>query len=345
MALGTTNITTAAVNTELGSPFTTPRTVKGLCSYPMNPYSFYGPWTMTTDSAKDASIQYSTTDYRLGDFRSYNHTSSTPSAAGNFTHNWGPGGTTTDITIVSLPVSLNVLDCDSAATYIRYNAYLSIADRAAQTSLYDSDTNLASFYAITPLTGHIRTQSSRIDSTHIDTFTGMSTAGLTTPNDYIYLDTFFSNSSGTRLVNLGSVSGGYTTITMHERQNPTITGGANVTAPSGWTAAWPIIHSASTPVCTDSILTETNGDTTYAFYLAIQGIDGAATKVRQVTSCNVDLKVDGSTQRISTGTALGYTSKTSFSGSLIISGGNFSYDEAWTVEVSNITYGAGETTC
>ena len=106
MALGSTNISTGAVNTELGSPYTTPRLIKNLCTYTsMNPFSFGTPgyWDIGATGDKfifwqlprgtgytDPRGTYNGTDkesYHLGDFRYYNHSAITPYC--NF-----PAGTT-----------------------------------------------------------------------------------------------------------------------------------------------------------------------------------------------------------------------------------------------------------
>lgn len=102
MALGATNISTAAVNTELGSPYgpTATRTIKDLCTYAsINPCSFGRPgyWDVggTADkfifyqaprgvSFTDPRGSYNGTDkevYHLGDFRYYNHSAITPYAS------------------------------------------------------------------------------------------------------------------------------------------------------------------------------------------------------------------------------------------------------------------------
>ena len=97
MALGATNISTAAVNTELGSPYTTPRVIKNLCTHAnVNPCSFGRPgvWDIGVTADKfifyqvargigytDPRGTYNGTDkevYHLGDFRYYNHSAIVP---------------------------------------------------------------------------------------------------------------------------------------------------------------------------------------------------------------------------------------------------------------------------
>lgn len=323
MALAANNITVRLVNTELGAPFgATPNdiTVKDICAYAsQNAYSFYGPWTLATDGSKNVTISYGANDYRLGDFRSYNHSAATPAAANNFTQNWGPGGTTFDLTIVSFPYELNVLDADSNAIYITYNAYLSSANRAAETSRHDRDINSALFTDIsgTKLADHIRDQDDRIHSTHIDTFVGMAIGGLSTPNDIIYLDTYLSDASGNRLVNLGSVSGGYTEITTHERQPPEIFASGNISGPpSGYTVIYPVLAATSGNCLDDSPLSGgTVGTTNISFYFGFHGIYGSDTRAVEATSVTIQIEYDGETKNVVLGT-VSHTAKSSVSTTL-----------------------------
>jgi hypothetical protein len=97
MALGTTNISTAVVNTELGSPYTTPRLVSDLCTHAnVQKWSRYKPGYFYPEATSDKFIWYQVPrgsgyidprgtnsddggnkeSYRLGDFRGYNHTAS-----------------------------------------------------------------------------------------------------------------------------------------------------------------------------------------------------------------------------------------------------------------------------
>ena len=307
MALTANNITTRGVNIELGSPFgVNDLTVKALCEYAsQNPLSFYGPWPLSVNANKDPIISYGTNNHKLGDFRSYNHAAAS-TGANNFTQNWGPAGTSFDLTIATLAGELNVLNCDSSAQYITYNAYLSSANRAAETSRHDQDINSILFNTITALTGHIRTQTQKIHSVHIDTFVCMATAGLSTPNDIIYMDTFFSNISGTRLVNLGSVSGGYTDITTHERQDPEIYATGNISSPpSGYTALFPVLAASNGNCLDDSPLAFYSGgigDPDIDFYFGFHGIYGTETRAVEATSVTIQIEYDGETKNVVLGT-------------------------------------------
>lgn len=343
MALAANNITVRLVNTELGSPFgATPNdiTVKDVCSYAsQNPLSFYGPWTLGVDANKNPIINYGSNNYRLGDFRSYNHAAASQ-AANNFTQYWGPGGTEFDLTIVCLPGELNVLDADPNAIYITYNAYLSSANRAAETSRHDRDINSALFTDIsgTKLANHIRNQDDKIHATHIDTFVGMQISGLSTPNDIIYLDTYFSDISGNRLVNLGSVAGGYTDITTHERQPPEIFASGNISSPpSGYTVIYPVLAASSGRCLDDDPLAGgTIGTTTIAFYFGFHGIYGSETRSVEATSVTIRITYDGETKDVVLGT-VDHNAKSSVSTSLPGSK-TWAYDKDATISVVAATF-------
>ena len=365
MALGNNNISLTAVYAELAgssSPMpaiTTPSKpwpLSTLCAVSgQSPYSFYGTGSLGVDSNKNLVWTAPASNYKLGDFRSYNHAAAILAPPNNFTQYYTAGASSIDVVMASFPYECNILFADSGAVYITYNAYTTTAYRAAAwsspaTNRYDTATNSALFNTITALAGHTRTQTQKIHSTHVDTFTAFDLTGITsTPDQILYFEVFFSNISGTRLISFGNAaSGGYYQITFHEYQDPTLEGGANVTpAPSGYTAIWPAVGSASTPVCIDTFQTYSNVDTTYDVWLSMRGVYGGGQRVHEVTSCDVALKVGGSSATIATGVSLGYSSKTRFQGTIPggLSGGNFSYDEVWTVEVSNVTWGSNYSTC
>jgi len=134
----------------------------------------------------------------------------------------------------------------------------------------------------------------------------MATAGLSTPNDIIYMDTFFSNISGTRLVNLGSVSGGYTDITTHERQDPEIYATGNISSPpSGYTALFPVLAASNGNCLDDSPLAFYSGgigDPDIDFYFGFHGIYGTETRAVEATSVTIQIEYDGETKNVVLGT-------------------------------------------
>jgi hypothetical protein len=126
----------------------------------------------------------------------------------------------------------------------------------------------------------------------------MATAGLSTPNDIIYLDTYFSDISGNRLVNLGSVSGGYTDITTHERQDPEIYTTGNISSPpSGYTVIFGALAVTSGNCLDDDPLPGgTIGTTGISFYFGFLGIYGVETRAVEATSVTIRIAYDGETK-------------------------------------------------
>jgi hypothetical protein len=343
MALAANNITPRKANTELGSPFgTTPSnlSVSDVVGYAtQNKFSFYGPGVLSTDANKDMVLTVPTSNYKLGDFRSYNNSAATPAAFTNFQHNY-TGTSPVNITLVSLPAEMNVLAADSSATYITYNAYLTTKARSGESSRFDQDINPALFTTITPLTGHSRNQSSKIHATHVDTFVGMTTSTLSKPDDYIYMDTFFSNVSGTRLVNLGSVAGGYSQLTMHQQQNPWVDSVGTCVSRSGYTGSHTEINNvASSCTGADVPLSLTNKN--YSFYLRAVGISTGLYNINP-TNCTVRIRHyedDGTTIRETitlTGQNLNTFSKNGkqFSGTLT---NQPTYDEFLKVDITVVS--------
>jgi len=360
MTLPSSSLSISAIQTELGLTPGTSATWTYLTSYSgINTWARLAPGALSVDSNKATVVTPPASNMKIGDFRLYNNASNTPSISGPSTLNY-LGTTTITVTYGYLPEAMNIWSYAVPGDYLTTKYYKTSANRLAETSYLTPTVAGANTYTMTystsaPPTGHSRTSSQVVGSTqgpHQFIIKSTDVAGFTTPNQIIYADSYISDSyvSGqNRKIDLGSsISAGYTQFTCHQQQLPTLTGGAFVTPPpSGYTAIWPAINSSSSPVCTDTTLTESNGQTTYDFYLSMFGVYGAGTRVQEVTSCNVSLKVGGSSATIATGVTLGYSSKTHFTGSIPggLSGGAFNYDEAWTVEVSSVTWGSNYTVC
>lgn len=348
MSLPTSNITMTAVNTELSSPYSpaTNMLLSVLAPHANagNIASFYGTGVLAVDASKNVYWIAPTNNYKLGDFRGYNATATMPAASNNFTQNWGPGGSSVSMTMTSLPQTFNVLFVDSGATRIYYKAYLSTANRTAETSVYDSQLSSVLFNSITALTGHTRSQTQQIQHPHVQAFNPFDTSGLVTPNDYVYMDTFFANVGGSRVVNFGdAIANGYTTITMHEYQNPYVDGSGTISSPpAGYTVAYPVVYSTSA-ACSDSNVTQTYGSTSYSFYVGIHGIYGVNTRSMRATSATVTLTIGGTPQVVYSG-VISNSSKTLCSGTL--SGGRtWGYDEIGYVTISVSSWHSSYTTC
>lgn len=140
MALGATSISTAAVNTELGSPYgaTTSRTIKNLCTHAnVNPCSYGRPGYWDIGATADKFIFYqaprglTSTDprgtyngsdkevYHLGDFRYYNNSAITPYAG--FPSSTIEYGSTTTTANGSITVYVGEMDWAQPGTPAHYH--------------------------------------------------------------------------------------------------------------------------------------------------------------------------------------------------------------------------------
>lgn len=348
MALLGTNISTAVVQSELGITPSTPRTLSGLCGYAQSRWSFYACGSLSVDANKTIVWTAPTSDYKLGDFRYYNHSASVPAGPGNSNLYWGPSGTTTDLTLVSFPQDLNVLYANSAARYITYKAYTSSFLRLTEGTTHDSQTNTLSFGTISQLSGHTRTQTEKLNGTYIDTWTGFSMSGLSDP-DTIYFDAYLSDVSGNRLVNLGSSkSGGYFEIVFTKNVQPYITAGSVLaTNPSGtWTASIPQIGTSSTP-CGSSNITAPSSGNTLQFYLNTLSIQSGGNYAYNITNCTVTVTYDGASKTVYTG-ALRTTSpfyNKQYINSTLPTGKSWQYNKVATIDITSETWGTSNILC
>lgn len=349
MAHALNNASHTSACAELGITRGNDRTNSSLVRHAsVTPWSFYRPGALSISAGKFITRVAGSNNDKLGDFRGYDHGALTPYLYDGYSGGlyYGPGGTSFTFTTIVYLEQLNVREVTSGSVpYIIIKYYPTSGDRTAGTNVIKTLSTLVSETAVTPPAGHTNNQTAKPASASQiinDTFL---VADIPAGN-IVYLDVYIGNNGGSTVYGrFGTViADSYDEITIIENLNPTLNGGGNVSPPPSWTTAFPIIHSASTPVCTDSILTQTNGATTYSFYLAMRGVDGIVQRIRRVTSCTVSLKVGGVSATIATGQALGWTSKTLISGTIPagLSGGNFSYNEVWTVEVSAITWGTQE---
>jgi len=139
MAHGNNNVTTTSVAAELG--ITPIRKVSLLAKYAsQNENAFFKGIGLIPNATTNLPELYDFgSDYKLGDFRSYNNASSAPSGLEGVIHKWGPGGTLTDLVNVPIfPQLLNVKESEyySSATtdYYTVDLYTSSSDRAAKTN-------------------------------------------------------------------------------------------------------------------------------------------------------------------------------------------------------------------
>jgi len=242
-----------------------------------NPFSLFGPWGLKVNATtKCAEVDVGTSADKLGDFRGYNHDAALPTPPTNFTHSWGPTGTTTNITMTSTIPEFNVLEANSLADYIRYNAYDSSAKRLAAvsspaTNRYDTSEEAWLTSTVTPPTGHTRTATTRPQSTHVGTFTGFSTSGLS-GDQVFYFDMYFADGgSDTRLVSLSNTTGkGYFEVTLHQRVTPYADSAGTAPSRSGYTGSHIEVNNTASS-CTGADVNQTFGSTAYSFYVRVVG--------------------------------------------------------------------------
>jgi hypothetical protein len=117
--------------------------------------------------------------------------------------------TTTTANIEWYPEDLNIKSFLVSGDYVTFKFYQSSANRIAETGAVHTFTAPITYSTITPLAGHTRTTTQKPSATQTVTVTGIPITYAT-----LYMDTYISNASGTRLINLGTKANGYTTITI-----------------------------------------------------------------------------------------------------------------------------------
>jgi len=352
MAHALNNCSHTSVCAELGITRGNDRTQTSLTRHAsINKWSFYRSGSISANaSTKLIELTAPSSNDKLGNFRGYNHSANTPYLFDGYSGGlyYGPGGTSFTFTTIVYLEELNVRELTSGSVpYIIIKYYPTSTDRTNGTNVIKTTSTLVSETSVTPPVGHSNNQTAKPASasqTINDTFNVVDIPAGNT----VYLDVYIGNNGGSTVYGRfgSSISDSYDNVTIYENSNPTLEGGGNISSPpSGWTALWPIINSASSPICTDAILTQSNGQTTYDFYVAARGIFGVTARVLAVTSCTVYLRYGGVSYSIATSQALnGTSSKTRLQGT-IPSSQNFSYNEAWTVEISVNTWGSAYTNC
>ena len=327
MALGLTNITISDVKTEIGSSSNSVSALVGATG--LNKYSFYAPGSLNVDGSYNVTLTPPTSNYKLGDFRSYNDSALTPLAQVDYTQNWGPGAGAFNFTVSWFPQNMNIKAFVIPGDYVTMNFYANETNRTNEAGLLKQEVTLITYNAITPLAGHTRQVSQQAYSTQAPiTINNFPDGGLSDPDTSIYMETFISDLAGNRKINLGIRENNYTTIKFHKNQIPYIYGGGNVPSPPfGWTAIFPEVSISSTPVCSfASQLDMTFGSSTIDFYIVARGIYGLQEKIIDVTDCSVMLTIDGSTQKLYQG-AISYSAGEHIDTTLTISGGTWAYGD------------------
>ena len=357
MTLPTTNISVNAIAAELGITQSVSRTWTYLTSYSgINKYARFAPGALSVDGSKNTVVTPPASNMKLGDFRSYNHASNTPSLSPPSQLNYGPGAGNISVVIGFLVETMNVWSYADPADVSSYKLYDNATDRGNEANPYQhtgldsiSITSL-SFSTVPPPTGHSRTSDKVAGGTQPSSAKSFnsSTNGFSPPNQTVYGDGFLGAfTTGARKINMAdAVSDGYFTFVAHENQAPYVTATGNITpaptTPGTWTAAWIAVHTNSTSCDFTSQITQTWNGTTYSFYIKILGIYSSSDYRINTTDCNVYLTHDGGKQLIHSG-ALSENG-IQVSGTLDASN-TWSYDEIGYVTIEDVVWGTNDTVC
>jgi hypothetical protein len=339
MALGTTNITTTLVKNLIGSAFNSVANLVGAAG--LNPYSYYAPGQLGVDANKNIVLTPPTASFKLGDFRSYDHSAVKPGIFSPANHAWGPGGSTCSFTMLYNLETLNLYAFTERGDYVTMDFYASSANRSAGTNRRHRQMFTIPVTGDTPLPGHSRQSAYKVNTSGWIpcTITNFDTSWLSADTN-IYVETYISDMSNNRKINFGtSLSDGYSDLILHQYGEPYLYGkNTNVpTPPSGYTTIFPAVYAYPTPICSyGATLEQTFNGTTYAFYLDAKGIYGTGSRIVALDSVDIILTKDGIRTTIATGVALSHTSGMYCSGTLA-GGGTWNYDSVGEVTFENAT--------
>ncbi len=330
MSLGATDISVSAIMTETGLSSGNVSALVGASN--LNKYSFYAPGSLSVDANYDVVLTPPASNYKLGDFRLYNHSALTPGAQSNYTQNWGPGASDFDFAVSWFPQNMNIKCFAVPGDYVTMDFYPTATDRTNQTNRIKRQITAITFNSITPLTGHTRQPYYQASSTQAPVWIyGYPYAGLSDPNTTIYMETYISDLTGNRKINLGTRSNNYTIVTFHKNQIPYITKSGNITpVPSGYTSAWIEITSGLTLCDTSGNLSQTFGGSTFGFYARIRSVYGANYRIIEQTACTVTLTLRGESQTVYS-SPLNYNGSATYISGTLSNGKTWAYDDAATI--------------
>ncbi len=316
MALPSTSITTAAVGAEISSSSHSVGTLVGAAG--LNKYSLYAPGTIGPDANEDLIITPPTSNYKLGDFRLYDHSAAAPAwvaPPSGFLY-YGPGSVanpTFSIIMNWLNIACSTVHSeiiDSSGTpwqyYLTLDVYNTDPARTTGTSPVKTWTIAINMVnsGFTVLSGHSRDMSGKyIMNTGANLFypDDIAVSGTCTR----YFEAYFSDGFGARKMNFGTRGAGYPgyiDIEFRENQAPVAYSGSNFNAvgqsnppdttiggtPYSWTYAAPQICSTGTRLTTDSPITMPYS-ADVDFYIKILGITNGAARTNGVTSADIYL--------------------------------------------------------
>jgi hypothetical protein len=266
----------------------------------------------------------------MGDFRSYNHAALTPHPLNDTTFGYATGASTFATFIPWFPEAMNIKEfagrSDSSVDYVTFRFYTSAANRISETGNVYTFTYAITYADITPLINHTRDTAKRANTMQL-----VSIPAIPTQNTPLYMDTYISDISGNRLINLGTKSNGYTTLTLLPNVTPYVVGqrtGSPV-VPSGYTAIFPNVY--ETVRCTTGHVNQSLG-VIYSFNIVAYGVHSGGNRTIRLSSTDIILTVDGVRTTLQTGLELDKLGK-SFTGTL--TGGTFNYNDVGYVTFEN----------
>ena len=325
MALGSINITMSEVRDYIqGVSYK----VSELVATPgLNKYSFYAPGQLDVDANKDPLLIPPTANFKLGDFRLYDKLATAPAAASDFTYNWGPGGVIFNAVIPWFPGTMNLKSFASPGDYVTMKFYTSTANGTAETNAVLTYTSSINFNSITPLVSHSRTTTFKAEGTQL-----VSVSGIPTGYSTLYVDTYISDIGGGRLINLGTKTNGYTTLTLVENNYPHVSGQNtnNPAHPAGYTVIFPNVF--NTVKCIMGGMDQSIG-TSYSFNVVAYAVNSGGNRTVRLSSVDVILTVDGIRTTLQAGLELPSAGK-SFSGTLA-DGSAWNYNDMGYVTFEN----------
>jgi hypothetical protein len=240
---GSTNISQNAMVTLVGA--STGTGLKALCQHAnVNISSWYRSKPVTVNSSTkllEAGTPR-TSNYKLGDFRRYNHIAATSSVVYNSTPDnflsYGPGTGSVSLTLAMYLERVNIMEATGTGfVYLRMEYYASSANRAARTNLLGSyhrnstsptDENILTPEAgkggLTQPPGHTNNESKSPISSFVLLQDSAFDPTLIGDGNTLYVDAFLTTVSSTDpLMRLGTaVSHSYKDILLEEKQYPII---------------------------------------------------------------------------------------------------------------------------
>jgi len=345
MAHSLTTASHSSACAELGISVGANRTQTSLTRHAtINKWSFYRPGSIAPNASDFVTLTAPSANDKLGDFRGYNHSATAPYTPADFNVNWGPGGTYATFEFLIYLNELNIKELFPSSTpYITVKYYLTTTARDSQTgALADSYTVAVALTTNSPPTGHTNNQTQKLaSSTQLVSDTTFQVASIVSPNDIVYCDIFFSDSSGNQVVRFGSaLSDGHVDVNTHERQYPWVDSVGTCVTRSGYTGCHTEINNVASS-CTGADVALIVGSTAYSFYLRAVGIASGTYNINP-TNCTVRIRhyaSDGVTikQTITlTSQNLNTSSKNGkqFSGNVTNS---FNYDEFLKVDITTVS--------